>query len=382
MDATIFESAARSGGRDTAAFYLLSPELFHCTYRLIHEIGLDAELIPISPFAGQFYKGEIYRHRVASASGLLSFKGLNVIDKVLLPRMAYLLSRHASELVFHEPERGLRFDNETVASYVKRELSQNVLNYVAGPMISTLFFYGSEETSAWLYLVLAKHMQHLQMSAIRGGTGRLSAAVSKGLRVVNGCNVRQIETDGPSYIIEGQRFSDVVIGVNGDAVLRIGGMETLLSDEDRQFFRDCRYRSVVGVRVTTDRPVDGSCYAVSIPRVANLTAATISFHDYIDPSAVPAGQGLLTVSGGGADVSANRLLDDLKLLYGIDPLRTEVLEWTSGMPLFPPGRYRQITQFRGRERRQGLFFCGDYLLGPLLEGAVASGFRAAEAIQN
>src|SRR5207247_8635100 len=84
----------------------------------------------------------IYRYPVASAMGLLKLKGLNIADKALLPRMAFLLARYGPHLDFHHPEHGLDFDDETVASFVKREFSQNVLNYVAGPLISTLFFYG------------------------------------------------------------------------------------------------------------------------------------------------------------------------------------------------------------------------------------------------
>src|SRR5262249_29664357 len=207
--------------------------------------------------------------RVTSATGLLSFKGLNIVDKALLPRMAYLLARHASKLHFHQPGKGLEFDKETVASFIKRELSQNVLNYVAGPLISTLFFYGSDETSAWLYLVLAKHMHNVRMSTVRGGVHRITAALSNEVRVAGGRTIGQVEADGGSYVIDGERFSDVVIAVPGDAVLRIGGIENLLSNQDQQFFRDCRYQRVVRVQVATERPLDGGCYAVSIPRVEN-----------------------------------------------------------------------------------------------------------------
>jgi len=381
MDATVYESTERAGGRDIASFYFLEPDLFRNTYQLLKDLGLSGETLPISPHAGQLYKGRVYHHRVTSATGLLSFKGLKIVDKALLPRMAYLLARHSSKLNFHRPEQGLEFDKETVASFVKRELSQNVLNYVAGPLISTLFFYGSDETSAWLYLVLAKHMHNVRMSTVRGGVTRIAAALSNEVHVVSGCAINRVEADGVSYIIDGERFSDVVIAVSGDAVLRISGLEGFLSDQDRQFFRDCRYQRVVRVQVATERPVDGACYAVSIPRVENLSAATISFHDYIDPSSVPNGKGLLTISGGGASVTAARLLDDLKRIYPIDPTRTEIGEWTSGMPTFPPGRYREITEFHQRDRRPGLFFCGDYLLGPLIEGAVTTGLRAAEAIR-
>src|SRR5207249_2050925 len=112
-------------------------------------------------------------------------------------------------------------------------------------------------------------------------------------------------------------FSDVVIAVPGSAVLSIDGAGNLLSAEDQQFFQGCRYQRVLAMRVSTPRPVDGGCYAISIPRVENRSAATISFHDYIDSSIVPEGEGLLTIAGGGADVDASRLLDDLKALYPV-----------------------------------------------------------------
>src|SRR5262245_29623573 len=224
IDCTVFQPLPQEQARHTAASYLLAPDLFRNTFQLIDDLGLTAEVIPISPYAGQVYKGRVYRHRVASATGLLKFKGLNIVDKALLPRMAYLLARHASRLDFHKPERGLEFDNETTASYVKRELSQNVLNYVAGPLISTLFFYGSDETSAWLYLILTKHMNDVRMSTVRGGISRIADALSKDLHVVSAEPVRHLDTDGASFVVQGESFSDVVVAVPGDAVLAIDGI--------------------------------------------------------------------------------------------------------------------------------------------------------------
>ena len=382
LDVTVFESSGEPGGRDVAAFYLLAPELFRNTFRLIDDTGLRGDVIPISPHAGQAYKRRVYYHRVSSATGLLSFKGLGLMDKALLPRMAYLLARHSANVDFHDPERGLAFDNETIAAFVKRELSQNILNYVAGPLISTLFFYGSDETSAWLYLVLAKHMQNLQMSTIRGGLSRLTSELSKNLRVVTGVTIRQITADANRYTVAGESFSDLVIAVPGDRVRQFEGLESLLSEKDAAFFHDCRYQRVVSVQVDTPTPIDGSCYAVSIPRVEKLSAATVSFHDYIDPSTVPEGAGRATVSGGGANLTPDKLLQDLRTLYPIDAADSKTSEWTSGMPMFPPGRYRDIVEFHKRQRRRGLYFCGDYLLGPLIEGAVTTGIKAAEAIQT
>jgi protoporphyrinogen oxidase len=76
------------------------------------------------------------------------------------------------------------------------------------------------------------------------------------------------------------------------------------------------------------------------------------------------------------------LVRDLAKVYSVNPHQTEAFEFATGMPKFPPGRYHQIAQFNRRQRRNGLFSCGDYLLGPLVEGAITTGFRAANAIPN
>jgi protoporphyrinogen/coproporphyrinogen III oxidase len=377
VEAVIYERSPTVGGRSEAGVpYLLGRELFINTYRLIEELGLASAVVPIAPNAGQVYRGKIYRHRVASAAGLLRFKGLNFADKALLARMAFLLARYSSLLDFHHPERGVSLDDETVASFVKRELSQNILNQVAGPLISTLFFYGSDETSRLLYLLLARHMQNTGMSTIRGMTERLA----KEATIIHQ-SVDAIAVDQHAYLINGNRFSSAVMAVHGDAVLKIKGMTDLLSEDDQRFFGDCHYQRVVNVEVRTARPVDGMCYAVSIPRIENMRVATISFIDYIDPARVAEGAGLLVASGGGS-VTPEQLLADVHKLYDMKETEVTTHEWTSGMPKFPPGQYRQIAAFNKRSRRPGLFFCGDYLMGPFIEAAITTGLNAAAEVSD
>lgn len=383
IESMVFQASPMPGGREAAAPFLLAPDLFRNTFQLIRELGFSGDVLSIPPNAGQVYKGRIYRHRVVSVAGILKFKGLNFADKALLARMAYLLSRFAPRLDFHQPERGLDLDDETVASFIKRELSQNILNYVAGPLISTLFFYGSDETSRLLYLILAKHMYNTSMTTLRGGLGRISARITEQVRVVPDRPVRLLAVDGAAYVVNGDsgdRFSDVVLAVPGNTVLEIKGIVDLLSGKDQEFFRACPYQRVVTALVETERPVDGSCYAVSIPRVEKFTAATISFYDYFDPSRVTNGRGLLGITGGGPAVRSEALLDDLQKLYRVLPQSTRTLEWSSGVPKFPPGRYKEIAAFQKRARRPGLFFCGDYLMGPFVEAAITTGLNTARAI--
>ncbi len=62
---------------------------------------------------------------------------------------------------------------------------------------------------------------------------------------------------------------------------------------------------------------------------------------------------------------------------------SRVYRLVDSTPRFNVGRYRQIArlhdEWRGRTE-QRLFYAGDYLVGPHLEGAVRSGLRAAQDV--
>jgi hypothetical protein len=89
IDAIVFEGAPHTGGRAHYAQFLLGRDVFQKTFDLIETLGLSHKVIPIRQTVGQLYHGRVYHHHVASASGLLHFKGLNLLDKVLLPKMSF-----------------------------------------------------------------------------------------------------------------------------------------------------------------------------------------------------------------------------------------------------------------------------------------------------
>ena|SRR5579884_1639142 len=120
---TVFEAANMAGGRGPASAYLLGRDVYTNTFKLIDSLGLHDDVVEIPPVAGQYYKGRVYHHRVSSVTGLLGFKGLHLTDKAMLSRMAYLLVKYGAQLDFHRPEKGGALDDETTATFVKRELS-------------------------------------------------------------------------------------------------------------------------------------------------------------------------------------------------------------------------------------------------------------------
>jgi protoporphyrinogen oxidase len=85
------------------------------------------------------------------------------------------------------------------------------------------------------------------------------------------------------------------------------------------------------------------------------------------------------------DVAMKALLADLTLVYpaflgAITSARIQRSE--AGIPAFDVGAYRGLERFRRvqidrRSLGRRLYFSGDYLISPSVEGRVVSGFRAA-----
>jgi protoporphyrinogen oxidase len=68
-----------------------------------------------------------------------------------------------------------------------------------------------------------------------------------------------------------------------------------------------------------------------------------------------------------------------------DPWLVHVARFDPGMPRFDVGHFRKLARFRqvGCDQRAAgrrLYLAGDYLAGPWLDAALASGLRAADEL--
>ncbi len=87
------------------------------------------------------------------------------------------------------------------------------------------------------------------------------------------------------------------------------------------------------------------------------------------------------------NVIANELCRPLQRLFPVALERTQdvrVARWPLALPRFEVGRYRALARMRRVEADRAaagrrVWFAGDHLIAPSVEGAVTSGLRAATA---
>ena len=174
--------------------------------------------------------------------------------------------------------------------------------------------------------------------------------------------------------------------------------DPLLQTAERDFLARARYVAAIVMAVALDRTVVGRATRTRVPDTEGWPVATIAVQPGGVGAPAPEGKELALVTASGRWSRAHLETPDeivekdlLGLLQRLHPGSSSAVSFSTvrryrqAFPRFDVGRYREIARFRRvqRDLRAGgrrLYFAGDYLVGPSLEGAVTSGFRAADQI--
>jgi protoporphyrinogen oxidase len=319
--------------------------------------------------------------------------------KLRLGRLAVELVRHRDLLDWLRPERAASLDVEDAASYLARIVGTEARDQWIGPMLSAAFDSDLDGfSSAFLLLTLRMAGGDSRVQAMHGGLGRFPAALAKELSVRTGCEVFSVETqtDGARvrYRVgarEGSVVADAaVVAVPGMAV---AGLCPKLTPQERGFFENlCYTRGITAHLLLDEAPASLTHYGVAFPRRPGFGLYGL-VADHEKGGVAPPGAGLLSTTlteaaaarvwrAGDSEV-AGLVLDNLSRtpLGNLSPRKVVIHRWPAMLPHFEPGHLRRLAGFLGRaDRSARLAFCGDYLVGPHLEGALTSGMRAASEV--
>lgn len=287
-------------------------------------------------------------------------------------------------------------DDEDMASFIRRTVGDEALEYLFAPSFSATFLGEPEGMSRALVLLTLRFLLGgFGLETFDGGIGRLADALAARVRVHTKCTVISVTSDGDTArvryqtagTLEESTVDTVVVAVPGSLVPRICRS---LSPCEQQFFRAVRYsRGIVVFLMTAVAPTTLPYYGVAFPRRERLDLYGLALA-HQKPGSAPAGMGLLNTPL--TPSAVERMWDEpddriVELALSelartpvgrLDPLHAIVCRWDPMLPQFYPGYLRCLDAFLARQDRSPrLTFAGDYLIGPYADAAVMSGMQAA-----
>jgi oxygen-dependent protoporphyrinogen oxidase len=406
----LLERGPRAGGRlctgeldgttiDLGAHFL-SPR-YATVLRLVREAGLEHRLRPLADSyrTGIWHGGRWHYLDYGRPVGVIGYSALPLAQKLRLARIAIPLARSHGELRFFDLASAAAVDGLSPA----RLFGELALLRVFAPASQAYCGYRPGDISLPLLLLGARFPLRSPLT-LEGGLGQLGPALARRLRVRYDTHAEQLSLDARGSVCVHARGSDrralrfraraAVIATTPSAALRLWPS---VPPAEREFLASARYTQhfhaylrtsprfkppapggrSLHMEILPSHERDGLLSHLSFPRVGGGT---------------PGGGGLVFLAAHSHAARAHhedgeladRLQAEAELLH--PELRGQVgerrtIRWREKVPLFPRGRARELAALRSSMRPGPIQLAGDYLYGPLLEGAALSGVAAAERIE-
>ena len=371
----------------------------------LHALGAslsNAQSFPLlRPVAlAQMHDGDLRATDAVDQRGLRALPGLPLRDGWRLLRLERLLRRFRSLLGSAAPEHATRLDDRSVADFVRLYFGAGALAHWVEPLLASDLGLEVANTSRVALLRHHAARAELGLGRLRISIPALGASLAQGVQLVAG-DVRGVRPSGGGFelaLAKGTRVEAdaVLLAIPPREIVRASA--TLLSAPEVDFLAASTAESAVVASFACEGTHAPHSLWVRVPRTEGLPLSSVAIEPGAPGGFAPEGKTLVQVVAAPAfsrthleasdDAIARSLAAALARVRpaaarSAEPLDVARFEWAR--PRFDVGRYRALASFtrvqadrRARGRR--LYFAGDFLNAPTLEGAACSGARAAEAL--
>ena len=392
---TLLERDARAGGRAATGADGSDPIAARVTtadaslHALVRGAGLAAEFLPVRPVRSAFVRGGrlVATPPNGDARGMASVPGVRFLDALRLVRLPRLLARYRENLDPERPERAARHDDRSLEDFGTLYFGRSVVSGFFEPWLAERAPVDERTASRAAFLMRFAAERDAVSGSLAGPVGRLAAALAARFEVRTGAAVAGIEarSGGGFRVAVGAETLDadaVVLAVPAPEAARIG--DAVLVAAERTLLAGVRYDAAITWTAALRK--DPALPPTRI-RVEKRGASPFS--------SLAIEGGVLTAIarepwvGAHGDWPDDALAKELaaeveRLLPGAVAEAGVVARFPLAWPRFDVGHYRAIENLRAVEADRAaagrpLFYAGDWLAAPTLEGAVASARRLGRA---
>jgi protoporphyrinogen oxidase len=405
----VFEAEDRVGGRiktvrrgdfvyDVGAFIYLGS--YAESTEEMREVGLGAQMRKFDAFGAMPREGKLNFLDLNKPLSLLKTPYLSARAKMKLAKLMLFLARHWKDLNYTDASRIAEIDTDTVTTYSQRELSDELLDYVAAVVVRGPWLSDPSYASVGQLLWTLKNFFKPYFYGLDDGMDALPRAMAARLGDVRlATPVINVTDDGRgvevTFTQDGrehtEEFANAVVTTTTDRALQVYPQ---MSGFAREYYKNTDYICSVNCHIAfSERPSNPATYIMCSPREQPDLCGVIVDHLKAN-NRCPPGKGLLTTFCrhewclDNLDSPDEKVIDTMlgfiKPYYG--DLSSKVVDyeigrWRNVVPIMRKGRFRAVDRFmRETDPTARVQLAGD--LGPIpgINGALVSGQAAGGRI--
>lgn len=397
----VLEAAPTVGGRtttvhhdgfaiDAGAVYLLS--IYDRTTALLDQLGVDGERLTWSPPAGLWDGTRVHRVRYDMLPSFLALPLLSWRAKLRLARKGLALMLGPAPAAYDTDSLAAFDFGETMEAWSRRELGDEVHEYLVRPWIEPAFGVGCERLAAPFLRAVLKRAHQARFAIPATGMGAICERLTVGLDVRTDVRVDRLENGGGEIRLhagtDALAVDAAVVATDGPAAGEL--LRGAVSGEASAALAGAPYSTMIHAAVAYNRdPWPDAPVDMVLPvGPGEHPVVGIILHGRKSPNAVPPGAQLVDVyfndrfslaaTDADARMGAVAAIDEM-LGPAPSPSFIDLFRFERALALAPPGHYADMQRLR-RSLPPRIQLAGDYLAHLGVETAVLTGQQAAEAI--
>jgi protoporphyrinogen/coproporphyrinogen III oxidase len=405
----VFEADDRVGGRiktirrndlvfDVGAFIYLGS--YAEATQEMRDVGLGPQMHKFDAFGAMPRDGELNFLDLSKPLSALRTPYLSVRSKVKLAKLLTFLARHWKDLNYTDAAGVAAIDTDTVTTYSRRELNEEILDYVASVVVRGPWLSDPSYASVGQLLWTLKNFFKPYFYGLDDGMDALPRAIAAQLDDVRLATPVVNVTDAGRWVevtyVEGGRerteeFTNAVITTTTGTALNIYPQ---LSGFAREYYESTEYICSVNCHIAlSQRPSNPATYIMCSPREQPDLCGVIVDHLKAN-NRCPDDKGMITTFCrhewclDNLDTPDEKVIDAVlgfvKPYYGDLSAKVEDYEigrWRDVVPIMRTGRFKAVERFmRATDPSARVQLAGD--IGPIpgINGALVSGQAAGDRI--
>jgi oxygen-dependent protoporphyrinogen oxidase len=409
---TVFEKEAWAGGRahtfrgegfqtNTGAGFFTN---FYPRFRqMLSEMKLEGDIVENPKVITLATPERLYDYKLDSVVSFLQMPWLSLVDKMRVINLTLGLTLRKGSLDLADVKTLVKRDRESIAEYARRKVGERAYQYLLRSMVEPYWYFSSEEVSASLLAGLQSRAAGARFFTLQNGVDQLAVRMMEEHTVHYSTSVDKIRGQANGQLLlhcnghDSESFDGIVIATTASVAGKListagagpwGGLLGFLNSQ--QYAANINaYFMVPKALLNGFSPQTSPCG----PGAYEL-AAVATHGSRIDPQIHPGKATLGVWLSDQASRSSMNLSDTEIAAYMWELVRryrpnfpsetppmVQINRRTEAIPLHATGRYRQAAD-AWKAQRPPIVLAGDYLSTATMEGALNSGYLAAEILIN